>query len=333
VSRRGGRRGGEVTGAGAVSRASAAASREVTEAMGEARSLLMSGDLAGARRRVEDAAALWRGAANAAEEARCLALAASLARHQGRTAEAATLAARAVVCAPGGSATAALAREETVTTALAARDQAAVPAAEAALRDAVPASDRSALERGYASALLAAGRGGDALAALDRAASALAEDPAAAAGCLVDGVAQLQAAGRDDLAERLAATEAGDAAAADHAAASDLALLAAARALDRKDLRGALAHARRARAEALLGRSATGYVAAAIALAELAEASGDRAAAYASLAVGWVTLRDLVGWELARAAFEPRLLVLRQRWGAAAFAAVKTAYEEARRGA
>jgi hypothetical protein len=149
---------------------------------------------------------------------------------------------------------------------------------------------------------------------------------ATASRVLVDAVARLSAAGRDDLAGRLAA----DGAAAvgdDHEAASELELLAAARAAGRRDLAAARAHAGRARAEALAGRSALAYSAAASALTELALAVDDRVAAYESLAVGWVTLRDLLGATPARAAFEPQLLALRERWGPAGFAAVKSAYE------
>src|SRR5436189_295546 len=46
-----------------------------------------------------------------------------------------------------------------------------------------------------------------------------------------------------------------------------------------------------------------------------------------SLAVGWVTLRDLLGATAARTVFQPRLLALRTRWGLARFAAVKRSYE------
>jgi hypothetical protein len=143
----------------------------------------------------------------------------------------------------------------------------------------------------------------------------------------VDGVARLQAAGHPDLAERLS-TRAETV--ADHAAASALALLAAARAVDREEFDAARTHAERARTEALAGRSPGGYVAAAIALAALADTAGDRVAAYRSLAVGWVTLTDLVGEPAAREAFEPQLLALRERWGAAGFASAKSAYEAGR---
>jgi hypothetical protein len=168
------------------------------------------------------------------------------------------------------------------------------------------------------------------LAAFERA--ALSSERVLTALSLVDDVSQAQAAGRVDMAERLSeqadrvAAEAGD-----HASAAQLALLATARALDRGDPEAARVHAERARAEALAGRSASGYLGAAVALAELAEAAGDRVAAYASLAIGWVTLRDLVGAEQARAAFQPRLSALRQRWGATEFARVKAAYEAPQR--
>src|SRR5207237_3328973 len=102
---------------------------------------------------------------------------------------------------------------------------------------------------------------------------------------LVDGVGQLQLAGYPDLAEQLAA-DAEAVAGGDHTVASSLALLAAGRALDRKDPDAARGHAERARAEALAGRSVAGYVSAAVALAGLADAAGGRVGAYASLAVG-----------------------------------------------
>jgi tetratricopeptide (TPR) repeat protein len=201
--------------------------------------------------------------------------------------------------------------------ALAAGDPAAAVADFETALAASPAGDlRAALEQGYAGALLAAGRPAEALAAFRRAAAALADAdrPGAAALSLVDGVGQLQLAGHAELAERLAA-DAGVTAAGDPAVTSSLALLAAGRALDRKDPDVARSHAERARAEALAGRSATGYVSAAVALAALADAAGDR-----------------VGADGARAAFRPPLLELRRRWGTAGFAQVKTAYEARVRG-
>lgn len=295
------------------------------ELMRLAKSRIAAGDLPGAQAHLEAAADYWSAHGNPAEQARCLRLAAALARHAGHPGTAVADAARAVAVAPPQARAAA--HSEAARAALAAgAAQAAVEHCESALAAAPEGESQSALESDYAAALLAAGRGEDALAALRRAASA--PGGGVSGRVLVDGVGQLQAAGRDDLAERLAAqADAAVASAGDHAAAAELALFAAARAVAAGDLPGARTHAQRARKEALAGRTATGYVTAAIALSELGQAAGDRVAAYESLAVGWVTLGDLAGPEQARATFEPQLRALRERWGAAEFAAVKEAYE------
>jgi tetratricopeptide (TPR) repeat protein len=278
-----------------------------------ARARLVAGDLAGAGHLVEEAAAAWREAGEPDEEARCLRLASTLVRHAGNPDLAVALAERAVAAAPVGAS-----YQAAGTAALAAGDAAsAVTDFETALADAPAGELRATLEQGYASALLATGRVEEAVAAFRRPGTVLS---------LVDGVGQLQLAGYTDLAEQLA-TEAEAAAGGDHAVASSLALLAAGRALDRRDPGAARSHAERARAEALAGRSVAGYVSAAVALAGLADAAGDRIGAYASLAVGWATLRDLVGADGARAAFRPPLLALRDQWGTAAFAAAKAGYE------
>jgi hypothetical protein len=90
--------------------------------------------------------------------------------------------------------------------------------------------------------------------------------------------------------------------------------------------------ARQARADALATRSPMAYVAAAVIIAALAEFRGDLVEAYASLAVGWVTIGDLLGAKPARATFEPLLLAQRSRWGATQFATVKAEYERVRMG-
>jgi tetratricopeptide (TPR) repeat protein len=290
--------------------------------MVEARARLLAGDLAGARQRVEAAATVLHGAGDPVEEARCLRLAATLARHAGQRDDAVALAARAVAAAP-----VAASYQAAAAAALSVGDSAAALAEfETALATGPAGPWRAALEQGYAAALLAAGRPGDAVAAYRRAAAAVADQPSAAAQSLVDGVGQMQAAGHPDLASRLSA-EAAAIAGDDHRITSALALLAAGRAVDGGDLEGAIAHARRARAEALAGRTPPGYVAAAVALAALADAAGDRTAAYASLAVGWATLRDLTGADGARAAFQPPLRALQAQWGAAGFARAKADYE------
>lgn len=120
-------------------------------------------------------------------------------------------------------------------------------------------------------------------------------------------------------------------AAADHAVLADLALLQAARALDRGDATAALALARLAREQALAGRAPAAYIGAVTAIAQLAETGGDRTTAYATLAGGWATLADLLGADLARQTFQPLLLAQRQRWGVGAFDAVRRDWETRRR--
>jgi hypothetical protein len=111
----------------------------------------------------------------------------------------------------------------------------------------------------------------------------------------------------------------------DHAALADVYLLVAAHALDRRDATAAMSAAQSARAEALAANAPTSYIGASHAIAQLAESAGDR------LATGWVILGDLLGADLARMSFEPKLKELRERWGVAAFDAVKKSYEAQRR--
>jgi hypothetical protein len=86
-----------------------------------------------------------------------------------------------------------------------------------------------------------------------------------------------------------------------------------------------------ARQGALDARDPVSYLAAAIEAADSAEASGDRARAYATLATGWATLGDLLGRDATRAAFEPRLRACLERWGPDEFKRVKGEYEETQR--
>lgn len=125
---------------------------------------------------------------------------------------------------------------------------------------------------------------------------------------------------------REAATEA-----TDHHALSDLYLLDAAAALNRQDGNAALEAALLARTHALEAIAPISYISAALAIAQLSEALGDRAAAYEALAVGWVTLADLLGRDTAKATFAPKLEEMRDRWGEATFTQVKTEYENQRR--
>lgn len=123
------------------------------------------------------------------------------------------------------------------------------------------------------------------------------------------------------------------AAAADHHVAADIELLASGRAMASGDPSAALACAQRARQHALDATAPLSYVSAAVTIADVADALGDRATAYEALASGWVTAGDVVGADAAKQLFEPRLEALREAWGIQAFLAVRDAYNERRRAA
>ena len=66
-------------------------------------------------------------------------------------------------------------------------------------------------------------------------------------------------------------------------------------------------------------------------MSDIANLQNERVTAYEALAVGWVTLGDLLGKEVAQATFAPRLRVLLEKWGKEEFIQVKKQYEERRR--
>jgi hypothetical protein len=157
-------------------------------------------------------------------------------------------------------------------------------------------------------------------------------DPAGALRALIEQAGALQYLREFDEAARVreraraAAEPAGD----QHALA-DLHLLDAADAVEHGDVEGAMKAAVAAREAALAAVAPMSYVSAALAIAQLAEGRGDRGGAYAALASGWVTLGDLLGRDVARATFAPKLEELRSRWGAEEFARVKAAHDAQRR--
>ena len=191
---------------------------------------------------------------------------------------------------------------------------------------------QAALHRRIAMAHSLAGRHVAAAEAADEAARlfAIARRPDGEARARIEAATSLVAAGFGRAAVD-AIAEARAAAGSDHAALAELELLEAARALTAGNPAEALAHARTARAEALEGAVVLPYVGAALAIADLLDHAGDRAGAYESLAVGWVTAADKIGQELAGAMFRPRLEALRARWGAGEFDRVKDAYYATRR--
>lgn len=191
---------------------------------------------------------------------------------------------------------------------------------------------QAALYRRIALAHSIAGEHAAASAAAQRAAELYAEAGHAGgtAAASVEAATALVAAGLYGPADR-AIARARESAGQDAAALADVELIEVARAIASRDVDGALRHARAARSRALEGGAVLAYVGAALAIAELLEDRDDRAGAYESLAVGWVTTADKIGQAHAAALFQPRLAELRARWGAAAFDAVKDAYYAARR--
>lgn len=89
--------------------------------------------------------------------------------------------------------------------------------------------------------------------------------------------------------------------------------------------------ARRARKKALEALAPLSYYGAAVVLAEALEARARRSEAYATLATAWVTLGDLLGNEVAESWVAPIIEAYRMKWGAAGFAAAKSAHDSRRR--
>ncbi|GAB2484483.1 hypothetical protein [Jatrophihabitans fulvus] len=156
-------------------------------------------------------------------------------------------------------------------------------------------------------------------------------DRTAAARALVERATALHQGGVDGA--DAAVDEARQAVRDEPALAGELDLLDVAVALERGRPDEAAAAAGRARQHALDAVAPTTYVAASVALAELADLRGDRLAAYEALAVGCATLGDLVGRDGADAVFAPRFDELRTAWAGSAddLDTVRAAYEQHRR--
>ena len=86
-----------------------------------------------------------------------------------------------------------------------------------------------------------------------------------------------------------------------------------------------------ARQGALDAGDPASYALAAQRAAQLAQAQGDTASAYARLATAWATLRDAVGPQAAQAACQPLLQALKADVGDSAFLAAKALYEARRK--
>lgn len=101
--------------------------------------------------------------------------------------------------------------------------------------------------------------------------------------------------------------------------------------VESNQLKPALMKAQKSQKYALKAVEATSYIGATIAISNLSERLANHLEAYESLVVGWVTLADLLGRDLAKATFKPQLLGLRKKWGDDTFFSVKTEYEASKR--
>ena len=301
--------------------------------------LVPAGDLAAAREALDEASKLHADAGRAGDERHCSQFAATLSRLLGDTEGARARAARAAELSPQGSPGAISAHAELGETALASGNlEAAAAEFGDALRHAdrfpLAPADRAALLRKQAAALEADDRTTLAVEALDEAYGVLekANDHTLALRVRIEAITALQNAGRNHEADMRRA-EAFTAARRlnDAHALADLELLESAAALAASDAGAALAAATRSREHALNAVAPVSYMAAAIAIAELHEAAGDKVAAYGALASGYATLGDLLGSAAASDSFGTKLAECRDRWGAQAFADAKIAYEAQRK--
>lgn len=303
-----------------------------------ANTLVEAGKLAEARQALDEAADIHRRQGRTYDEARCTHLAATLCRLEGRLAEAKTRAQHADQLAHPGTPIAVSVATEFGDIALAEQNGLEAVAAygraiaEGRIAGLTKAAE-SALLRKRAMALVMSGHHHDAAHDLETAHTLLLEagDLTTATRALVEAATALQQGGDAIGAEDVMRTAMQEARANrdDHALA-DLYLLQSAQAVERRDIPAATEAVQAARQHALAAVAPLSYISAAVAIAELAEISGNRLSAYEALAVGWVTLADLLGQEAAKASFEAKLLELRKRWGAAAFAEVKATYEAQR---
>jgi tetratricopeptide (TPR) repeat protein len=308
---------------------------DIAEALAvHANSLVREGRNADACAALDEAAGIHQAAGRVYDDARCTQFAGTLYRLDGHLDKAESHCSRVLALCDSQGPVAAAACAELGEIALARGDDAAAVRAFTAAVDAGPSGPaRGPLLRRRAIALAAGGRVAEAIDDLGTA-----HDLLIAAGDRVGGIRALierATAERNGGLVTEAEKTVGRAISlaqqdGDHAALADLQLLLAAEALDRRDPVAAMSVAQEARTEALAANAPTSYLGAAHAIAQLAEAAGDRLTAYAALATGWATLGDMVGGDLARTSFEPALRDMRERWGVEAFGQVQNSYAKAR---
>lgn len=300
-----------------------------------------AGRLAEAQRDLDEAAAIHHDAERPIDEARCLVFAATLCRARAELEEGEQRARRAEEIAPPQTPARVSAATELGENAILRGNFAyAVDCYTHALEHGIPAGltlfHQAALLRKRAQALAAVERVPEAIDDLVlardhyRKSNEGGEDRKTG----VELATALQLARRqEDLDAVLTSLRADAEAEGDGGVLADMELLAAARALDAGNRDEALAAATRAREHALAAVVPTAYVGAAITIAELEEAAGNRIEAYASLAKGWATLGDLLGEDVAKSTFAPKLTAQRERWGDDAFREARDAYYAQRKNA
>ena len=297
-----------------------------------ANALAAAGQLASASAALDEALQLQRGRDARDDVLRCLLLSAELLRLQNRRAEAGERVREGLAMTVPGTPDRAQAQAIAGEIALSDGDAAG---AEHAFDEALAiAGHAAAWWHSRARARAALGRFEEAATDLETAGDRCAalNDGAGARRAAIEAATAWHRARRFDRATALIASASAQAGAAhDEAALGALELLNATAALERRDADAARAHARAARTHALAARAPDTYIGATVALARLAEHAGDDGDAYGTLAAGWATVGDLLGAELARAAFEPLLREQRLRWGAGRFDAARAAYEAMRR--
>ena len=297
-----------------------------------ANALAAHGQLAPASIALDEALQLQRRRDARDDVLRCLLLSAELLRLQGRRVEAGERVREALAMTAPGTPDRAQALAVIGQIALSDGDAAG---AERSFGEALAISDQTpAWWHSRARARAALGRFDEAAADLQTASdrSAASNDGAGARRAAIEAATAWHRARRFDRATALvAATSAQARAAHDEAALGGLELLNATAALERHDADAAHVHAQAARTHALAARAPETYIGATLALSRLAEHANDDVTAYGTLASGWATLSDLLGADLARAAFEPVLREQRLRWGAGRFDAARASYEVARR--
>ena len=300
-----------------------------------ANALIQAGQISSAQLDLDEAAAIHRARGRVVDDARCTQMAGTLCRFTGQLDEAKKRASRALELSHFKGSIAVSAYTELGEIARSEKNHAEAAKAYSAALDAgesigLVGSARAALLRKRAVALTAVKKYPDAVRDLETAHDLLMRsgDCASATRALIEAATALRYAGQPSEAETIVRRAMQLAEPAnDHAALADLHLLRAAQALDRRDTVTAMASMLTAREHALAGNAPISYIGAAHAIAELADAAGNRQQAYEALATGWATLSDLLGGEVARTTFEPKLRDARARWGGPEFDVIKKAYE------